>query len=80
MFSSFLYFVTGIYEKINRTTSRQWSADHPFTDRKNMAMFITYAKERQCVFKIGRITFTSGLAWFSLFLGAVALLFHFFQP
>jgi len=69
----------GIYEKINCTTSDDWpAAAHPFKDRRNIALFISYAKERQCGFKVGRITFNSTLAWFSFFFGLTGLLYHFF--
>lgn len=68
----------GIYEKINHTTSEDWNEGHPFQDRHNIALFISYAKERRCGFRIGRITFNASLAWVSLFFGITALLFHFF--
>jgi len=66
-----------IYEEINCTTSAYWSEGHPFKDRQNVALFISYAKERQCGFKIGRMTFNTSLAWFSFFFGLAALLYHF---
>ena len=75
----FLFFrFKGVYEKINRTTSADWSERHPFKDRHNIALFTSYAKDRQCGFKIGRITFNTSLAWLSFFFGLTGLLFHFF--
>ncbi|KAJ7336692.1 hypothetical protein OS493_011914 [Desmophyllum pertusum] len=68
----------GVYEKINCTTSEDWPAGHPFRDRHNIALFISYAKERRCGFKVGRITFNTSLAWLSFFFGLTALLSHFF--
>jgi len=68
----------GVYEKINCTTSDDWNADHPFRDRRNISLFISYAKDRRCGFKIGRITFDTSLAWFSFFFGLAGLLYHFF--
>ncbi|KAJ7336691.1 hypothetical protein OS493_011913 [Desmophyllum pertusum] len=43
----------GVYEKINCTTSEDWNAGHPFRDRHNIALFISYAKDRRCGFKVG---------------------------
>jgi len=68
----------GIYEEINGTTSADWNEGHPFRDRRNIALFISYAKDRRCGFKVGRITFNTSLAWFSFFFGLTALMFHFF--
>ncbi|XP_028415748.1 uncharacterized protein LOC114539320 [Dendronephthya gigantea] len=68
----------GISARVNKTTSKYWHEDHPFRDRAKLTMFTTYAKDRQCVFKVGRLTFTSTLAWISLLLGSTGLLFHFF--
>lgn len=67
----------GIYEEINRTTV--WETGHPFRLRNNIALFISYAKERSCGFKVGRITFNTSLAWFSFFFGLIGLLYHFVQ-
>ncbi|XP_068741692.1 uncharacterized protein [Montipora capricornis] len=67
-----------ICEKINCTTSADWIEGHPFRDRQNISMFISYAKDRRCGFKVGRITFNTSLAWFSFFFGLTALMFHFF--
>ena len=67
----------GIYEEINRTTV--WETGHPFRKRNNIALFISYAKERSCGFKVGRITFNTSLAWFSFFFGLTGLLYHFVQ-
>ncbi|KAJ7336693.1 hypothetical protein OS493_011915 [Desmophyllum pertusum] len=69
---------TGICEKINCTTSEDWPAGHPFRDRHNIALFISYAKDRSCGFKVGRITFNTSLAWLSFFFGLTGLLYHFF--
>ncbi|XP_028415752.1 uncharacterized protein LOC114539325, partial [Dendronephthya gigantea] len=69
----------GIAARVNGTTFKDWHEDHPFRDRAKLIMFTTYAKDRQCVFKVGRITFTPTLAWISLLLGSTALLFHFFS-
>lgn len=66
----------GIYEEINRTTG--WEVG-PFSERSNVALFISYAKDRGCGFKVGRITFTTSLAWFSFFFGLTGLLYHFIQ-
>ncbi|CAH3156504.1 unnamed protein product [Pocillopora meandrina] len=69
----------GVYEKINSTTFANWNVDgHPFRDRQNIALFISYAKDSGCGFKIGRITFSTSLAWLSFFFGLIGLLFHFF--
>ncbi|XP_078358409.1 uncharacterized protein LOC144643123 isoform X4 [Oculina patagonica] len=69
----------GIYEKINCTTSEDWPAQgHPFKDRRNISLFISYAKDRHCGFKVGRITFNTSLAWLSFFFGLTGLLYHFF--
>nr|XP_058968583.1 uncharacterized protein LOC131795026 [Pocillopora verrucosa] len=69
----------GVYEKINSITSANWDVDgHPFRDRQNIALFISYAKDSGCGFKIGRITFSTSLAWLSFFFGLIGLLFHFF--
>lgn len=68
----------GIYENINRTTSDDWSEGHPFRDRDKIAWFISYAKDRRCGFKVGRITFNTSLAWLSFFFGLTGLLYHFF--
>jgi len=67
----------GIYERINRTTSDDWNEGHPFRDRRNIALFISYAKDRRCGFQVGRITFDTSLTWVSFLLGLTALLFHF---
>ncbi|XP_078358429.1 uncharacterized protein LOC144643139 [Oculina patagonica] len=67
----------GVYEKINCTTSDDWNEGHPFKDRRNISLFVSYASNRRCGFKIGRITFSSFLAWFSFFLGVTALLIYF---
>ncbi|XP_022793630.1 uncharacterized protein LOC111332540 isoform X2 [Stylophora pistillata] len=67
----------GVYEKINSTTSKDWTEGHPFQDRRNIALFISYAKDSGCGFKIGRITFSTSLAWLSFFFGLTGLLFHF---
>ncbi len=64
LFLAFLVF-EGIYEKINCTTSDDWNEGHPFKDRRNISLFVSYASNRRCGFKIGRITFSSFLAWFS---------------
>ncbi|XP_028401145.1 uncharacterized protein LOC114524207 [Dendronephthya gigantea] len=69
----------GIAARFNGTTFKDWHEDHPFRDRAKLIMFTTYAKDRQCVFKVGRITFTPTLAWISLLLGSTAILFHFFS-
>lgn len=69
---------TGIYENINCTTSDDWNEGHPFRDRDNIAWFISYAKDRRCGFKVGRITFNTSLAWLSFFFGLTGLLYHFF--
>ena len=68
----------GIYEKINCTTSADWNEGHPFKDRRNIVLFISYAKDRHCGFKVGRITFNTSLAWLSFFLGLAALVYHFY--
>ncbi|XP_078358420.1 uncharacterized protein LOC144643130 [Oculina patagonica] len=68
----------GIYEKVNCTTSDDWNEGHPFRDRRNIFLFVSYAKDRHCEFKVGRITFNTSLTWISFFLGLTALLFHFF--
>ncbi|KAM7430691.1 hypothetical protein ABFA07_018639 [Porites harrisoni] len=68
----------GIYEKINSTTSSDWNEGHPFRNRRNIALFITYAKDRRCGFRVGRITFNTSLAWISFFFGLTALLYHLF--
>ncbi|XP_074613272.1 uncharacterized protein LOC141873245 [Acropora palmata] len=70
---------TGIYDDINITISSKWNEGHPFRDRSNSALFLSYAKDRQCGFKIGKIRFNTSLAWFSLFFGLTGLLFHFVQ-
>ena len=57
--------------------SDDWNEGHPFKDRHNIALFVSYAKERRCGFKIGKITFNASLAWVSFFFGLTALLFHF---
>ncbi|XP_068742946.1 uncharacterized protein [Montipora capricornis] len=67
-----------ICEKINCTTSADWNEGHPFRDRRNISMFISYAKDRRCGFKVGKITFITSLAWFSFFFGLITLMFHFF--
>ncbi|KAL9983359.1 hypothetical protein ACROYT_G005518 [Oculina patagonica] len=69
---------TGVYEKINCTTSNDWNEGHPFRDRRNISLFISYAKDRRCGFKVGRITFNTSLAWLSIFFGLTGLLYHFF--
>lgn len=63
----------GIAYKINKTTANNWPLRHPFRERNNIHLFLTYTKERQCVFKIGRITFTSTIAWISLLLASIGL-------
>jgi len=68
----------GIYERINCTTSNDWKEGHTFRDRRNIALFVSYAKDTGCGFKVGRITFNTSLAWLSFFFGLTALLFHFF--
>lgn len=73
------FYIKGVYEKINSTTFANWNVDrHPFRDRQNIALFISYAKDSGCGFKIGRITFSTSLAWLSFFFGLIGLLFHFF--
>ena len=75
----FSCFFKGVYEKINFTTSADWDEGHPFQDRRVLALFISYAKDRQCGFKIGRIRFNTSLAWLSFFFGLTGLLYHFLQ-
>ena len=75
---SFYFCFEGIYEKINSTTSSDWNEGHPFRDRRNIALFITYAKERRCGFRVERMTFNTSLAWISFFFGLTALLYHLF--
>lgn len=67
-----------ISQKINNTTSDEWAEDHIFKDRPKLQMFVSYCTASPICFKIGRITFTSTLAWFSFFFGGTGLLFHFF--
>jgi len=69
---------TGTYEEINCTTSADWNDGHPFKDRRNISLFISYVKDRQCGFRVGRITFNTSLAWLSFFFGLTGLLYHFF--
>jgi len=71
-----LFAFEGIQEKINCTTSAVWNEGHPFKDRRNIALFISYAKDRHCGFKVGRITFNTSLPWLSFFLGLTALVYH----
>ncbi|KAK2572473.1 hypothetical protein P5673_002722 [Acropora cervicornis] len=75
----YLFIVPCIYDDINITISSKWNEGHPFRDRSNSALFLSYAKDRQCGFKIGKIRFNTSLAWFSLFFGLTGLLFHFVQ-
>lgn len=70
---------TGIYDDINITITSEWNEGHPFRDRSNTALFLSYAKDRQCGFKIGKIRFNTSLAWLSFFFGLTGLLFHFVQ-
>lgn len=67
-----------ISAKINNTTSEDWKEGHIFKDRRQLQMFVSYCSASPVCFKIGRITFTSTLAWFSFFFGGTGLLFHFF--
>ena len=69
---------SAISQKINTTTSRDWNEGHIFRDRRILQMFVSYCSASPICFKIGRITFTSTLAWFSVFFGGTGLLFHFF--
>ena len=79
LIDSFFLVFKGIYDRINCTTSDDWNEGHPFKDRRNIFLFLAYAKDRGCGFKIGRIRFNSSLTWFSFFFGLLGLLYHFFQ-
>ena len=59
-------------------TVEDWPDGHLFREREKLQLFIAYARESAVCFKIGRVTFTSTLAWISLFLGSSGLLFKFF--
>ena len=76
--SIFFFFFLAICQKINNTTSEDWNEGHIFRERRNLQMFVSYCSASPICFKIGRITFTSTLAWFSFFFGGTGLLFHFF--
>ena len=76
--SIFSFIFLAICQKINNTTSEDWNEGHIFRDRRNLQMFVSYCSASPICFKIGRITFTSTLAWFSFFFGGTGLLFHFF--
>ena len=45
-----------IYEKVNCSTSDDWNEGHPFKDRNNISLFVSYAEKRRCGFRAGRIT------------------------
>ena len=62
-----------IGQKVNKTLAKDWPLHHPFRQRCNIHLFVMYVKERQCVFKIGRITFTFTIAWISLLLATIGL-------
>ena len=79
LIDSFFLVFKGIHDRINCTTSDDWNEGHPFKDRRNIFLFLAYAKDRGCGFKIGRIRFNSSLTWFSFFFGLLGLLYHFFQ-
>ena len=79
LIDSFFLVFKGIYDRINCTTSDDWNEGHPFKDRRNIFLFLAYAKDRGCGFKIGRIRFNSSLTWFSFFFVLLGLLYHFFQ-
>ncbi|CAH3026352.1 unnamed protein product [Porites evermanni] len=69
---------SGIWEKINCSTTCDWNEGHPLKDRNQLTMFVAYAERRRCGFKAGRITFNTSLAWLSFFFGLTGLLYHFF--
>ena len=79
MFLGYFFWFLAICRKINNTTSGDWEEGHLFQDRRNLQMFVSYCSASPICFKIGRITFTSTLAWFSFFFGSTGLLFHFFS-
>lgn len=70
--------ITAIPARINNTTTVDWKEGHIFKERRNLQMFVSYCSVSPVCFKIGRITFTSTLAWCSFFFGGTGLLFHFF--
>jgi len=67
-----------IISKVNNTTSDDWCEGHLFKNRKELNMFVAYCMVSPICFKIGRITFSSTLAWCSFIFGSFGLLFHFF--
>ena len=80
MIAFFSFFcLPDFYDEINKTMSSGWNEGHPFRDRSNTALFLSYAKDRQCGFKIGGIRFNTCLTWLSLFFGLTGLLFHFIK-
>ena len=75
---SSLYFEE-IYEKVNCSTSDDWNEGHPFKDRNNISLFVSYAKKRRCGFRVGRITFGDSLAWVSFLVGVTGVLLSLVQ-
>ena len=79
---SFFFLIISLFlaipSRINNTISRDWKEGHIFKERKELQLFVSYCAASPVCFKIGRITFTSTLAWFSFFFGSTGLLFHFF--
>ena len=78
--TAFLLLLTfvGVISRLNNTSEDDWPDRHIFRDRAKLQLFISYARDSSVGFRIGRITFTSTLAWFSFFLGSSGLLFRFF--
>ena len=67
-----------LQSKINLSTARDWPVGHLLRDRHSVHLLVAYIANDPICFKIGRLTFTSNLVWFSFFFGGVGLLFHLF--
>eukprot|EP00794_Sanderia_malayensis_P000321 gene321-951_t len=78
-FAAYMTSVCGrIPSAFNEKTEEFWPEQSLFRDRTTLQLFVSYARESSVSFKIGRITFTSTLAWISLFLGLSGLASKFF--
>lgn len=69
-----LFYFEEIYEKINCSCTDDWNDGHPFKDRNNISLFVSYAKNRRCGFKAGRSTFYDSLTWVSFLLTVIVSL------
>jgi hypothetical protein len=64
---------SNMLEQLNFISSTGWRQDHPLRHRREMNDFLTFANQAHCGFRVGRLTFSNGLAWLSTFFGVFGL-------